>query len=286
VGGLLAAGAAAAVILYFTTFAKPQQPTTQAASPPTEPAQSSGVAADGKGSIKITSDPPGAAIWINGDLRNEVTPATIENLPLGRPISIKLSKEGLESFKQDVTLDKAGDVKNVDASMHNGSVTAVLEITPPPTAEWVDGKVWKGSLTKIENLSADEEHKILVSAPGFVPQAFTINAKQGESKTFKADLVKGDPKAIAAAQAALQTKASSDKPEPPTASGPGTVRINSKGGFCSVTVNGAGVGSTPTQASVPAGTVSVTCRPESGPAQSQSVKVEPGKTAFVTFVLK
>src|SRR6185503_1753337 len=54
-----------------------------------------------KGSITVTSDPPGASIWIDGLMREEVTPATIKQLPTGgHPIEVKLSKDGFESFKQ------------------------------------------------------------------------------------------------------------------------------------------------------------------------------------------
>ena len=54
------------------------------------------VAAVPKGSILVTSDPRGAAIWVNGDLRSEVTPATLAQLPTGRPIDVKVSKDGFE----------------------------------------------------------------------------------------------------------------------------------------------------------------------------------------------
>ena len=55
-----------------------------------------------KGSIEITSDPPGAAIWIDGDLRPEVTPATITQLPTsGRALDVKLTKDGFESREAD-----------------------------------------------------------------------------------------------------------------------------------------------------------------------------------------
>ena len=67
--------------------------------------------------------------------------------------------------------------------------------------------------------------------------------------------------------------------------GTGTVRVGAKGGFCNVTINGAGYGPTPTQATVPAGTARVTCTPDGGGAMSQSVQVEPGGTARVGFAI-
>ena len=243
---------------------------------------------DPKGKLKLESDPVGAAIWINGDLRQEVTPATIE-LPVGREIQIKLSKEGFESHREDVKFSEAGQEKAINARMGTGSVTVELDVQPEPQI-WVDQKPWKGDVKKITGLSANEEHKIVLSASGYVPKTFSFTGKQNEKKVIKHLLVR-----MTAAQLAQQEADSknpkapptstADTPSGPSATGPGTVRVNAKGGFCNVTINGAGFGATPVSASVPAGTVKVSCKPESGPAQSQAVKLEPGGTARVTFVI-
>ena len=233
-----------------------------------------------KGSLDITSDPPGCAIWVNGDLRAEVTPAKVEQLPFGREIQLKLTKEGLEAYRETLTLTADAPSKKVDAKMRVGSVTVVLKIDPPPVI-WIDNKPWKGDKNKIENLSAGEEHKIVLSAPGFLPKTLTFSAQQGETKTFDERLVRdtGAPAASGSSTGAATVAA------PSGGGGTGKVRINSKGGFCTVSVNGAGAGSTPTEAVVPAGNVRVTCKPPSGPAQTQVVKVGAGETARVSFKL-
>ena len=56
------------------------------------------------GSIAIDSDPQGASIWINGDLRAEVTPTKISDLPIGSSIEVKLTKDGFEQAKETITL--------------------------------------------------------------------------------------------------------------------------------------------------------------------------------------
>ena len=60
--------------------------------------------AQNRGAIGVKSDPPGAAIWINGDLRPETTPATISQLPTGRPIEVKLTKDGFERASEELSL--------------------------------------------------------------------------------------------------------------------------------------------------------------------------------------
>jgi len=241
--------------------------------------------ADPKGKLKLESDPPGAAIWINGDLRQEVTPATID-LPVGREVQIKLTKDGYESHREGVTFAEAGEAKAINAKMGTGSVTVDLDVLPEPLV-WVDQKPWKGDIKKITGLSANEEHKIVVSASGYVAKTFTFTGKQNEKKVIKHVLVRMTAEQIAQQERDGKSPkgiptSTGDAPVAP-ASGPGTVRVNAKGGFCNVTINGAGYGATPVVASVPAGTVKVSCKPESGAAQSQAVKLDAGGTARVTF---
>jgi serine/threonine-protein kinase len=275
----LIAGAAVAIAVAAAVFF-----VVHSAAPPSgvvTAGTASAAAVEQRGFLDVTSDPPGCAIWVNGDLRQEVTPAKVEQLPFARELQLKLTKEGLEAYRESITLSADVPSKKIDAKMHAGSVTVVLKIDPPPVI-WIDGKPWKGDKNKIENLSAGEEHKIVLSASGFVPKTLTFSAQQGETKTFEERLVRGDGSSPAAAGTGSSTGGSA----PVAASGgTGKVRINSKGGFCNVSVNGAGAGSTPTEASVPAGNVRVTCKPPSGPSQTQVVRVGPGETARVSFKL-
>jgi hypothetical protein len=245
-----------------------------------------------RASLRIESDPPGAAIWLDGDLRKETTPATIESLPIGRDLSIKLTLEGYESHRVNRTLALAGVTEAMSVKLETGSVRVELDVTPEPTV-WVDGKPWKGDWKLISGLAADEEHKVMVTANGYVPKTFVFTGKQGESRSFRHALVKMTSEQLAAlnkspsaptatAIAAANTPPPSEEPKP-QASGPGTVRVNAKGGYCNVSINGQPHGPTPVSATVPSGTVRVTCKPDGGPSQSQAVKVEPGQTARVSF---
>jgi serine/threonine protein kinase len=233
-----------------------------------------------RGFLEIATEPPGCAIWVNGDLRPEITPAKVEQLPFGREIQLKLTKEGLEAYRASFTLSADAPSKKVDAKMRAGSVTVVIKVDPPPTI-WIDGQPWKGDRAKIENLSAGEEHKLVLSATGFLPRTITFSAQQGETKTIEERLLRGDGGGSAPAASGTSGPAV----VPPPSGGSGKVRVNSKGGFCNVSVNGAAAGSTPTEAVVPAGNVRVTCKPPSGPSQTQMVRVGPGDTARVSFKL-
>ncbi len=235
---------------------------------PTEVAPAAPVA---RGAIDVTSTPPGCAIWVDGDLRSDVTPARLEKLPLGKEIKLKLTKEGFEAYRAEITLSAAAPDKKLVAEMKTGSVTVALKIEPPPTV-WVDGKPWTGERTRVEGLSAGEEHKIVVSANGYQARTYTVNGRQGETKTITDALLKADGQGSAPV-----------KDEKAAAGPPGKVRVGAKGGFCTVTVNGTSSGPTPVEAVVPSGTAHVSCKPATGPSQQQSVAVGPGETARVSF---
>ena len=236
----------------------------------------SDTAAESRGVLEITTKPDGCAIWINGDLRPEVTPAKIEKLPFHRKLELKLTKEGFEPYREIVTLGDALASKKIDAEMKTGSVTVLLKIDPPPTV-WLDGKQWKGDRNKLEGISAGEEHKLVISANGFTPKTLVFTAQQGETKTFTETLAKADPAAPGATAVV-----GDPKPAAP-AGAPAKVRVSAKPGFCNVTVNGAPHGPTPVEAVVAAGTLRVSCKPASGPSQSQVVTVAAGDTARVSF---
>jgi len=304
--GALVAGAAAVLLLAAGLFILRKQDAAPAehgaraeASAAAAPAGPS--AAAPKGWIEIASDPPGCAIWINGDLRKEVTPAKIEQLPLDREIQVKLTREGLEPHRESLTLTEQAPSRAVSAKMGVGSVTVQLKVNPPATV-WLDGKPWKGKPDLIDGVTAGEEHKLVLSAKGYSPRVITFTAQPGETKTLEAQLPKAVPGRAAdaatqptadstaadstAADAAPADAAPADAaPADAAPASAAKVRVGAKGGFCSVVVNGAAVGPTPVEAPVMAGMVRIDCKPADGRSLSQTVHVSPGETARVSFKL-
>jgi len=217
----------------------------------------------------------------SADLRKEVTPATITGLPLDADIQVKLTNEGFEAYRETVRLTEAAPTKVIAAVMKKGSVTLILKVIPLPNI-WLDDKPIKGNPTTLEGLSADEEHKLVLQANGHVPKTIKFTAKQGETKTIQELLTKLDPNAKPA-----DTGGGTGTSSGGGGGGTGKVRVTSKGGFCNVTINGTGYGSTPVEADVKVGTARVTCKPDGGGAsQSQAVSVKAGEVARASFKLQ
>ncbi|WP_437510035.1 serine/threonine protein kinase [Sorangium sp. So ce1099] len=232
-------------------------------------------AAEAKGWLEISSQPAGCAIWIDGDLRKETTPARVENLPLDREIRVKITREGLEPYGETVTLDAERPSRSVSAAMKAGSVTVVLRVEPEPVV-WLDGKPWSGDPGRLESLSAGEEHTLILAATGYTTRTVTFVAEPGETRIIREKLRKSEPARDRAAPGG-------DRAAP--GGGSASVRASAKGGSCRVIVNGEPVGATPVEAPVRPGTVRVSCVPQRGPSQSRAIKVAAGETARVSFKL-
>jgi serine/threonine-protein kinase len=78
-----------------------------------------------RGVIAIASDPPGAAIAVNGEGRAETTPARLPGLMLGMPYDLRVTKDGFEPATQTVTLT------DLDPS----SAVSVVLVRSMPAAE-------------------------------------------------------------------------------------------------------------------------------------------------------
>jgi serine/threonine protein kinase len=243
-----------------------------------------------RGSLAIESDPPGASIWVNGDLRAETTPATIGSLPASVPIDVKLTKEGFEHGKQRVSL-KAGETNRVRLVMRKGAL--VLDVKVSPTAASpafaLDGKPVVGP--RIEGVTSGIAHKLVISAPGFAEQTVSVSGGPLETKVVEVALDK------AAVRAAHGSSGASHGPSPgSTGQGGnpeavpaqfGKLNVGASNGWCNVTVDGAPRGATPVAGiELAAGAHAVTCTTADGKTMSANVSVQgDGTTTRYKFAL-
>lgn len=68
------------------------------------------------GKIVVTSSPGGAEIWLDGENTNQVTPDTLENVPLGSH-TVKLVLESYEEYTRTVYLSRQGEIESVHAML-------------------------------------------------------------------------------------------------------------------------------------------------------------------------
>ncbi len=228
-----------------------------------------------RGAVEVTSDPPGAFVRIGGELQAGKTPMTVDKLPLGTDIELKISLEGYETVSKTVHFTETDLSDVVDVKLSKGSVTVKFSVVPKGATVHVDDKRWDGDGNTIEELSAGD-HKLVFTAPGHLPAIVKFSADKGETKSFEVVLKQGEPPKPGSPQPA-------GKPEGP----PGTVRVNSKGGFCASTiVGGKNGGPTPAVVSgVGPGPVSILCKTADGRTAGGGANVPPGGTVSTTVVI-
>ncbi|CAN5514145.1 hypothetical protein BH09MYX1_BH09MYX1_53990 [soil metagenome] len=229
-----------------------------------------------KGTIEIKSNPPGASIWINGDLKTETTPVTLSQLPTGgAPIEVKLTMDGFEASKQTVTLTDGAPKGVIDSELKKGSV--VLDVTVLPASAkatiTLDGKKYEG-LT-IDSISSGDQHKVTVSATGY--QEFTTSFIGNPQETKHIDVT-------------LNKEVHSNGTGPKIPVGPtgsGKLNVGASGGWCNVSVDGVARGATPVAGiELSAGPHKVTCTPGDGkPPVSTTVNIPANDTARYKFSL-
>jgi eukaryotic-like serine/threonine-protein kinase len=233
------------------------------------------------GSIAIDSDPPGASIWINGDLRAEVTPTKISDLPIGSAIDVKLTKDGFEQAKENVTLTTDKLDAKISEKMIAGSVSVDVTVLPTIAAKTavllIDGKKIDGHAAT--GLSSGNQHAVVVSSPGYIDQSVTFLGSPQESKHLDVTLAKEPPHKAHPVSTGTTTVAA-----PP--SGSGKLNVGASGGWCNVTVDGKGQGATPVAGvDLSAGSHKVTCTTPDGKVQTANVNVAPNDTTRYRFSL-
>jgi serine/threonine-protein kinase len=232
-----------------------------------------------RGSISVTSDPAGASIWIDGEMRTEVTPATITTLPTGRAIDLKLTKEGFEAAKQGVTLTDAEPTSKLSLTLSKGSVVVDLNVTPPglTLSMLLDGKATKmtdPASHLIEGVSSGDMHKLVVSAPGYADQSVQFIGAPQEKK--RVDVV---------LQKEVHRRPSGGGQAPAAVVGTGKMNVGASGGWCNVSVDGVAKGATPVAGlEMSAGPHRVTCTSDKG-TMSATVVVPVDGTARYRFTL-
>ncbi|MGE0786820.1 MAG: PEGA domain-containing protein [Sandaracinaceae bacterium] len=144
-----------------------------------------GGAATGPGVISITSEPDGAAIWIDGDRRGDRTPATIEDLPVGAAFSVKLTRDGFAPYTERVELSEASPRASVAATLSRPSASnvAAIRVTTVPAGAhiMVDGRdTGLTTPATVPELTPGEQHALAITLDGYVTHSDTVSLTAGE----------------------------------------------------------------------------------------------------------
>jgi serine/threonine-protein kinase len=146
-----------------------------------------------RGVVRIESEPPGAAIWVDGDRRTERTPATLPNMPLGATYAIKLTLDGYAPFSQDVALSEDVVEGSISATLARPTADRFgvvnLRSIPAGAHVLVDGTdTGRTTPTTIGEIAPDVEHSIVLALEGYQTKTMPIVLRAGQVEEMAVDL--------------------------------------------------------------------------------------------------
>lgn len=212
--------------------------------------------------LRLTTDPPGAAIIINGFGVGGVTPFELDNLELQKQHSIELRKTGYRSKVEKITLFPNTGLQNVSVKLDKMVGSIVVETDPPGAKITIDGKpAPSNSPVTLEDLTADRTFKITASKGGRVSKSAEVTVIDGQPQMVRLELPI-DERAIP----------------------PGRIDVASNPTGCAVWINDSPAGRTPVAGyEVKAGPSFVRVKCDNYGEESRSVSVSPGKTSEVSI---
>ncbi len=139
-----------------------------------------------KGALLVTSDVPGADVYVDGQKR-DTTPALVSDLTEGQH-NVEVRKDPL-SWKQVVTVVGSQQLKVQAQLTPAAPPTGTLRvISAQPGAEvWIDGQLAGNVNSSIPNVPAGQ-HIVEVHAKGFAPQPLDVTIAAGEQRVVRADM--------------------------------------------------------------------------------------------------
>ena len=120
--------------------------------------------------LDITSDPPGAAVSVNGVPRGQ-TPVTVDKIEEGQS-SLEILAQGYEPFRQQLSLS-AGEVFKLHAPLVAIPSKLAIVTIPEGARVYVENQYKGDSPLNLDGLPAGS-YRIRVEKPSFEPMARTI----------------------------------------------------------------------------------------------------------------
>lgn len=207
--------------------------------------------------LRVSSDPLGASISIDGIGMGAVTPAELKELPLGRPLQLELSLAGYRPLKASVQLDRGDKELGLKLQPMQGGLRVQSE---PPGARARVGRRHCKTPCELRGLPPGPA-KLSLSLRGYQPLEQSVQIEDGATAAVELSLL-----------ADLKQAAS------------GSVSVKSQPSACPVWLDGRAVGRTPVEklrARPGLHTVKLAC--ESYEAAERSVEVFSGQDTPLSF---
>ncbi len=145
------------------------------------------------GRVNVITDPPGAAVYVDGEKYPGETPLTLDKLKADVRYGIKVKIDGYEPAKREVsitqkqpTLELKIKLKPIKAA---GMAVLKVETNVPEAVFILDGEKMegKGSIT-LSSVKPEAPHTLFIQAPEYTDHTEKLALKPGEVRELKVEL--------------------------------------------------------------------------------------------------
>lgn len=236
--------------------------------------------------IEISSNPDGAAIYIDDKNTGKTTPAKIEKIELKKEHTIKLVKNGYITFEKKITPEnEAITVAENLKEKPEPAQTSDIYITSSPSGAtiYLAGRnTGKKTPATISGVTIGKTYTIKLTKPNFKTFTKKVYISSTEKQSLQGTLVARTTKQDQTTDQGQQTKdqrqQTTDDRTGKTVTGSGTLKVSSSPSGATVFINGESRGTTPFSAKVPAGRVKIVVTKAGKGTITRTVTVKPGQT--------
>lgn len=214
--------------------------------------------------LRVSTEPPGASISVDGIGMGSVTPASLEDLPLSRSLEIELGLPGYRPHVEKLSLWPNQGIREMNFILVRKQGSVAVRSEPQGATVEIDGKkTSQVTPTVLEQLDADRPIKIRVFKTGYIAKTQVVVLRDEERK-------------------ALDFPLDVDQRSVP----PGRITVDSSPSGCVAFIDGAYAGTTPIvdfRAKTGEHSVRVAC--EHHGEETRQISVWANETAKVSFEL-
>ncbi len=145
------------------------------------------------GKVELVTQPPGAAVYVDGDKYPGQTPLTVEKLKPDVRYDIRVKLDGYEQVKREVSVTKKNPVMKLMLDLAplraSGLAAIKIETNVPEAAFILDGKKidGTGSVT-VDSVKPDVPHTLFVQAPEYEDYTVELTLAPAEVKELEITL--------------------------------------------------------------------------------------------------
>jgi len=249
-------------------------------------------------SIRVSTEPPGAAVHLDGGDTGETTPVVLEGLTADARHEIRVERDGYAAESVAPTLSPGTTTElaltlSLDPPLRRGEALLRLRVSPDDAQAVFGGQPLDGGAVR-ERRTRASRGRLVVRKPGFVTQERRVELTEGEITDLRVHL-RADraPPEGAVDPSGGETRsrtrrgARRDEASPETGDARGRLVFDARP-WCEVTIDGRRLGQTPIVAeALPVGRHRLVCRnPERSLRKETTVEIRAGQTTRVRLDLE